>query len=289
MGKDKEEGLFRFIYTKLKGLSNKDLTKISTIGAVAFIVLAWVVKAGWYAYMLGKFKVYNIDSCYFNSDNDNIILETLKLVVLAVILFFVNYCYYNLLCAKNIRKIICFWIVEMFLVFLLIFFTSSTSVKMLSQVDFKIAIFFILVDGIICYVINIYAILYYADRNKKRVKKEMVHNTESIGNKKSKYYLLLDFVIVIAFELVFIYSLGFLLEKNRTSYKVVVNPDLVELEELNLENNDIYPIIYENNDIYILSQLYREGQINKINYNFQKVIDKKGIETIYIQNIDLIK
>ena len=70
---------------------------------------------------------------------------------------------------------------------------------------------------------------------------------------------------------------------------MVVNPDLVKLEELNLENNDIYPIIYENNDIYILSQLYREGQINKINYNFQKVIDKKGIETIYIQNIDLIK
>lgn len=289
MGKAKEEGLFRFIYTKLNGISNKDLTKISTIGAIAFIILGWVIKAGWYAYMLGKFKVYNIDSCYFNSDNDNIILETLKLAVLAAILFFINYYYYDLLHEKSTKKIICFWIVEMFFVFLLIFFTSASSIKILFQVNFKIAICLILFDWIICRLITVYATVYYRERNRKRVNKEKVHNTQSISNKsktKNKYYLLLYFIIVIAVELVLIYFLGFILEKNRISYKVVVDADLVELKDINLENNNIYPIVYENNDIYILSQLNNDG---KINYKFQKIIDKKEIETIYIQDINTIK
>ena len=50
------------------------------------------------------------------------------------------------------------------------------------------------------------------------------------------------------------------------------------------EDNALYPIIYENEDIYIIANVDKSDDGVKIKYDNQKIIDKDGIETKYFSD-----
>ena len=47
----------------------------------------------------------------------------------------------------------------------------------------------------------------------------------------------------------------------------------------------IYPIIYEDKDVYIVSRIYKKDGSVEIDNGYQRIIDKDNIETYRTQNL----
>ena len=48
---------------------------------------------------------------------------------------------------------------------------------------------------------------------------------------------------------------------------------------------ELYPVVFENQDCYIVSKLYQEEDDIKIAYNYQKIIPKDGVVTYMVSDI----
>ena len=99
-------------------------------------------------------------------------------------------------------------------------------------------------------------------------------------------------LITFAVELLVIFYVANYAEENRCAYKLIVIQNTEESEskfDINLNKNNrtyrIYPITYENQDCYILTRLYFEHGEIKIDYDYQRIVEKDGQETIYVNNI----
>ncbi len=101
-------------------------------------------------------------------------------------------------------------------------------------------------------------------------------------------------LIIFSVELFMVYCFSRSNEKDRVAYKVII-----EFEEYNEKQEceyvfrnegdkmaiQVYPVVYENGDVYILSRLYKEENETKMDYNYQRIIEKENIETIFYDNI----
>ena len=83
-------------------------------------------------------------------------------------------------------------------------------------------------------------------------------------------------------EFILMYLVGRETERQRDEFKVVI-----EETEIGEDNGYLYPVIYENQDIYILSRIYKNGNVLEIDTSFLKEIDKKGVSTYYISNLSI--
>lgn len=86
------------------------------------------------------------------------------------------------------------------------------------------------------------------------------------------------------------YLNGIICENSRTEYKVIIC-EVTEKSESKYcfsgEDKDvsIYPIVYENEDCYILSRIYNENDEIKLDYDYQQIVSKENQETYMISNI----
>lgn len=98
-------------------------------------------------------------------------------------------------------------------------------------------------------------------------------------------------LVTVSIELFFVYFISAKNESSRADYKVI-------LEDADYSKNNeyvfwisenkatkIYPVVYENKNIYILSRLYNVENSVKIDYDYQKVIGKENVETQRIEDI----
>ena len=86
--------------------------------------------------------------------------------------------------------------------------------------------------------------------------------------------------------------MGYTQGGEKQNYKIVVEQasDAIGMDEkyiFNHKNSEVvvYPILYENNEIYLISKLYKDSKGNQIEFETQKVISKKEVETEYVSNI----
>lgn len=127
--------------------------------------------------------------------------------------------------------------------------------------------------------------LYEIIRNKKIV--------WNIANVKFDKYFIFGFVMCILVEGVVTYFIGIGDGSNRTAYSYIVE----KVSDMENDNNPyilkykyckarIYPILYENENSYIISYLYKNDDGDySIENNHQKTISKMDVETYYTDDI----
>ena len=148
-----------------------------------------------------------------------------------------------------------------------------------------------------CFSINIYAIQLVLEVRRKEKRKKLEVNTEGAVKVKTKNEnwiedTLLLIVLTIAVEMLVVYVIAERTEISRKGYKVIMS-ESQEFSETPYDityvadNNkyQVYPIVFENRDCYILTRLYYKNGEVKIDYNYQRIVEKSGQEIIYVDNV----
>lgn len=294
----------------------------SSLVVIIFTVLIWTIRTLWYSYQIGMLSVYKIDKAYIDASSDNVMFQIIQLLAVIVIWFFINFIIYYLLTTVNKRKINILFIVlivllESFGLVMIITLQIYKSVGILFKViqnstsyDIFLLIILLLVT---CFTINMFGIVfalvnYFNRKREQRVdKKEKIESKNELpktSEKKENIYktckiVIITFILTISIEMGLMYYAGVQTEITRTDYKVIIsesqsniiNSEKYKFQLGNMINNvNLFPIIYENQNVYIVSLLYKENNKIKFNYDYQKIIKKNDIETFYMINIkDLIQ
>lgn len=284
-----------------KKLAKGDFAKFSTIVAVFFSVDLWVVKSIWYTYMSGKFSVYKIDRCYINANNTNVFLEIIQLVTIFIVWLFINYLFYEISVTedkskfswKKKRNIIFFCGIENVVLFVWVLLSTKTEFgELIAEITVEKVIALLIIFLILSFLINFFAIEFLIEKKRKDKKVNSKENNTNIKKEKRIKNMVISIIATIAFELIIVFCFAYQNEYTRSSYKLILaqietdveNKFIIECGE-NKNKYQIYPIVYENEDCYIVTRLFKENGKIGIDYNYQRVIQKEGQETIYIQNI----
>lgn len=297
------------ILKKCKEIAEKDFAKFSALFVAFMTVGLWVIKGMWYAYQSGRLSVYRIDSCYIVPNDESFWLQIIQMMAVLVVWIGINYLYYKISALKDETKfhwrrklkLVVFWISEMFLLFIVVIITSGINcIELIKDSTAKSVAEMLFVLACTCFVVNIYGIEFtiekkLANRKKKKLgskieKKEDIDNKDP--HKKNDQSMMFMVVITVALEILLMYILGVVYENDRCSYKVVlVEQEASEDNEYIFRYQDgqmnyaICPIVFENNDYYILTRLHKvDGKI-EIEYAYQKIIEKIDVETFKFENI----
>ncbi len=294
------------VVKEVKKLAKKDFAKLSAIAAVILSMGIWVTKGFWYTFYSGKFYVYKIDSSYIDSSSDNVLLQIILVISVIIIYLFINYCYYKVSVQddntkfhwkRKLKKFI-FWTIEISL--FSVYFLLSLNVplaELAKEITVIDVIAVVLVGILFCFSINIYAIQLVLEVRRKEKRKKLEVNTEGAVKVKTKNEnwiedTLLLIVITIAVEMLVVYVIAERTEISRKGYKVIMS-ESQEFSETPYDityvadNNkyQVYPIVFENKDCYILTRLYYKNGEVKIDYNYQRIVEKSGQEIIYVENV----
>lgn len=287
--------------------SKKDFAKFSAVVAVLFSAGLWLLKSVWYAYQSGRISVYGIDRCYINTDNESVFLQIIQMAAILTVWYCVSTIYYKISISEDEsffhwkRKVkkLQFWIIEMVVLFGIILAMSGISIiDVVKELTIVYAVAYIVLMWAICLVINIFGIMFARDYKSTKKKKETdeAKQVESPKVKKSKYQrmsrALISAVVIVAAELLLISVISYHIEYDRCAYKVIevkssLNKDHKYALEYSSESPsyELYPVVFENQECYIVSKLYQEGDEIKIDYNYQKIIPKDGVETYMFSDI----
>lgn len=277
----------------------------STISVLTTTVLFWFIRALGYAFQLGAFNVYHISKNYIEI-NDNYFLQLMLVVSMEIISLLSCYIYAHIATRpdktifrlKRKFKIIIFLLVEMVLTLLFgaalsnsgVLNTIKTIIE--SRWETNIALFIIML--LLVLMINIYGIQIAIYHNKRtQGKKSDNKNISNTKNANPITRFIIKWGILMALLLVGAYGYGYIMEKQKHDFKIIMAP--INSEEyldnkyvvMNGTENPhiINPIIFENKDIYIISRLYIDDDTIHLDRNYQKIIEKQDWETFYIDNI----
>lgn len=296
-----------FLIEEGKKLAKEDFAKFSAIAAVIFSVGLWCIKSIWYAYWSGKFWVYKIDTCYINADSENVFLQIIKWASIFVVWFISNYIYYLIFVSedkskfhwKKIRNILGFGIVEIGIVFAAILvFSAVQGRKLIDKITVQSILAILILMIILCLIINIFAIEFAIEfaikkhSNRKKSKETAVQENVEMTNEKRIKEMLFIGILTMAMIIIGVFSVSVMTEYDRKNYKVI----MIQSEEETGSQFDIeyaadynkykvYPVVYENQDCYIVTRLCKQNGKIIIGYDYQKKLDKDEHETIYLEDV----
>lgn len=293
------------IIKKVSEYANKDFVQFSAIVTVIFTCGIWGIRSVWYAFCSGRFSVYNIDNCYINSDSNNTFLQLIMVLSIIVLFVGLNYLYYKLSMREDKSKFawrrkaekLIFWIMEMLILFSYLIVQTNVSVKDLireGNVKYFFGMFIALF--VICFNINLIGIECVWSKKSRLRHEEKEKRTKNEKDEEFKWEykkslrLGIFAVFAIAVGVLSMYINGIICENSRTEYKVIICEVAEKLENkycFSDEDKDvsIYPIVYENEDCYILSRIYNENGEIKLDYDYQQIVSKENQETYMISNI----
>lgn len=132
-------------------------------------------------------------------------------------------------------------------------------------------------------------------KNKKEKKQKKKEREEH--KKYRKWFTMLRAgLICFSLELALMYGMGRYEENCRVEYKVVVEDAEIEQSSkyvfVNKKDDSahmLYPVVYENQDIYILTRLYKNEDEIEIDYSYQRIINKENIEVQQLNDIKYIE
>lgn len=303
------EKIIKLINPKIK--TSKDgisITEFCAILTLALSIGLWGIRSIIYTFKLGVFSVYNINKSYLEI-NDSFIFQFIQIIAIAIIISVVNYIYATLI-TINAKKssfsvpyriigFILFHFVETIILLVIIYIPSGLGIINLfvslwhSPLKYKIILGILLffLCCIINYIGTIVSFWHFKDKKNINLQKSQSNTTK---NKNKKLIILIFILIMFSCSLIISYFLGISTEHQRTWFKVILQPVATndyyaKKYYLKYESDDkciIYPVIYENENIYIVSRLYKdENNEIKIEKEYQKTLDKNNVENIYIENI----
>lgn len=111
--------------------------------------------------------------------------------------------------------------------------------------------------------------------------------------KKTIKYFIINIIMIVAFIVIMLFYMWFMgrnLAEKQLAYKVIFE----STEDVNTKNYILqagedryicYPIIFETEDHYILTRLVKVNDTYSLEQDYQKIINKEGIQTFNIENI----
>lgn len=304
--KDKEstfDNLVQFLVKESKKITKENFAIYSTIAAVIYSVILWCIKSIWYAYWSGRFWVYKIDRCYIDTGSEKAFLQIIQWVLLFVVWLIINYIYYMILVSEDVtrfhwkRKIKCFlfYIVEMATILEIALVSSNTKFQeLVNEITARNFLPTLILIIILCFIIDIFAIQFAIEERlkRKKLKEATVQKNAKMTNEQRIKIILIVWSIALVLGIGFAFLQSKNNEESRCRYKVIMIPSEEEAEsEFDIEylrdNNKykICPVAYENQDCYIVTRLYNEDGKIKIDYNYQKILNKDEYETIYLDDV----
>ena len=290
------------IIKKASEYADKDFVRFSTIVTVVFTSILWAIKSLWYAFCSGRFSVYNIDNCYINSNNDSILLQLGKAAIIIILCATSRYLYYRISMGQDVSKFawkrkvkkVVFLILEMVTLFLFIVMKEYINIiELFKAMNAKYfwAMFWCL--GFICFMMNLLGIDYTRTKKQKLKQKKEIENVNDEEFKweyKDSLRVIIVFVFAIGLVAIPTYVSGSMKENSRTAYKVIICEAKEESQSKYCfldEDKDvnIYPIVYENEECYILSRIFKEEGKVKIDYDYQQIVPKENQETYMMSDI----
>lgn len=184
----------------------------------------------------------------------------------------------------------------MFIAFVWITFSTHFEFwELIGQITVEKIIALVLVFLIFCLMVNIYAIELLVEEwwKKRRIKKGKNQSSDLKINKEKRIKDMFKATsVTIAIEILIVFLIAYYTEYNRCAYKMIMIQSEMDSESkyvieygTNQNKYKMYPVTYENENCYIVTRLFNDNGKISIDYNYQKVIEKEGYETVYIQNI----
>lgn len=303
-----------------KGIKNffpKDFAEFSVIIAVCFSISLWIFRAMGYFYMLGRFSVYNIDKSYIDVWTDGFLMQIIQSASICVLLFVINYVYFQLSISKDkkiikiIKKMV-FFLIEFVALNGWVFFAERISLLELlkelpraSKTEIIDLVIIWVTSLVIFNVLGVEATIFYrinakkrcaTEENEKEKKADKEQGDEKNNKKKYLGWIRVAEIFLITCSGVFflMYVIGCKVESQRNEFKYVLE------EEENVEENryvftdtnsgksyKVYPIVFENQDVYIMSRIYKKEGRFIIDCGFLKVRDKENVNTHYFDKLRL--
>lgn len=284
---------------KRKSYNLKEISEIIAIISVACAAGAFLLRGYWYLYEWGYYNSIGLSRLYIDVESAGTIYYVLTYMGLAGLMIFSNYLVYFL--CKNRYARIAFVIeaVETVILVFVVLVTSNVTIqeaveelkeyglqKMFEEVLLKL---FILVV-----VINLYGMIYgmYFRYSKSGTLRETDDDWKKYISFSPQMGLL--FLIIIIFEGFITFYIGADAGNDKKDYKIIVENIVLEDGEkvqekyiftLGDSKMRIYPILYEDEERFIISMLCKKEDEIIIESAWQKVIAKEGIETIYCKDI----
>lgn len=278
------------VFASLKIINNVKnifdaLLQYKSLVIFAVPVVVCIVKLFWGTYMWGKFSVYKIDPSYIDTNNGSFIANVVEITLIIIVFLLSNVVFY-FVCSRKKRAIsiigmVCMCVGE----------GAAITYLLFRPIKNIVAILFL---SILSGILNINGILYGFDNSKRSKNSKKNKKKCKMRYEKRKKYTVVCIVGVAALVMYtcLFYHDGKDYEKSRKSYKVMmknIGEDTdIKYQIYSIDDNkkyEIYPVAYENKEKYILCRLYYDNGKIKIDYHYQKIIDKDGQEIRYIDNI----
>ena len=276
--------------SEVKSHNYKEIIEVCTfLIAVATSVLKCYV----YIYNRGYNEAIGLNGRNINISNQRTIYDLFLYLGFASIIIFLNVLLY-LFCREKMYKML----LLLFMVQILIFFLvcaagirGGVEAVVFDAIKNKKMIKLVAILGkcVFCVMLmDAYGIAFTL--YEKIRKKKIVCN---IANVKFDKYFIFGFVMCILVEGVATYFVEICDGANRTAYSYAVE----KVSDMENDNNPytlkykhcevrIYPILYEDENSYIISYLYKDDEGNyNIKSNRQKTISKMDVETYYTDDI----
>lgn len=135
-----------------------------------------------------------------------------------------------------------------------------------------------------------------SEKKGKKKQSNKADDTKQSAIKYQSWVVTIEILLITCIvEFAFMYGMGIWAEKGRSEFKYVVEEtETIEGDEYVFTdpNNGtayyLYPIIYENQDVYILSRVSKSEAGASVDYEFLKVIDKFEVSTYYVDYVKIV-
>lgn len=283
--------------TKEKKFGTKNITDFTGAFTILITVVAFLLRGYWYIYELGYCKAIGVSRIYIETES----IATLYFIIynlgLAGVLVASNYFVYFLTEKKKTKELIGVILFEVVAFSIIVFVDSNINffdaITEMIKYNQQIGYLLLLAKMILIVVlVNLNGFILGLFRRIEQKDKTSEHNKVAGPEKIEIKIALPFFAVLLAIYGLVIFFIGENDGHNQKGYKVIVENVAEEaIDEKYIfsdgDNNRmrIYPVLYENYEIYIISYLCHNEDEIYIESVHQKIISKVEIETVYVEDI----
>lgn len=295
---------------KVHNYAKEHFERFCTLFAAITAILGWLIRGCGYAYQSAKLSLYSIDKSYI-ALNDNFFLAILIYICFGIGYLFINYIYVCVYFAnkkdtikfhlRRKARIFFLFVFEGFIILILAILQENYTIfdfyKEMRGYDSTTLITFIILLFGAAFSYNLLGVHIVHSTKRRRKDDENITTNMKESTVSKKYTSFIMWVLaVLATPILALGVIGFLMETQRTSFKVIPeqivatqsNDDLTESTTFKLKDNNeysFYAVVFENEKVYILCPLSKyEGGIS-LNKDCQKIVSKDGLITYNVKNI----